>query len=48
VRDGVFELLRKDEDWKKDYEALKAEVALGNLNPFEASAEMVKSLKGKV
>ena len=48
VREGVFELLRKDEDWQRQHEKLSVEVAEGRLNPFEASEKLVKSLKGKI
>ena len=48
IREGVFELLQEDTDWQERYEKLNKAVAEGKLNPFEASAEMIKSLKGKV
>ncbi|MDA9217825.1 methylmalonyl Co-A mutase-associated GTPase MeaB [Schleiferiaceae bacterium] len=48
VREGVLELLQEDIDWQKRYEKLSKAVAKGKLNPFQASAEMIKSLKGKV
>ena len=48
IREGVFELLQEDIDWQKRYEKLSKAVAEGSLNPFQASAEMIKSLKGKV
>ena len=48
VREGIFELLSKNEGWQKHYEKLGKEVAEGRLNPFEASALLVQSLQGKV
>ena len=48
VREGVLELLQKDVDWQKRYDKLSKAVAQGELNPFEASAELIKFLKGKV
>jgi LAO/AO transport system kinase len=48
VREGVLELLQKDMDWQKLYVKLSKAVAQGKLNPFEASAELIQTLKGKV
>ena len=48
VREGVLELLQKDMDWQQLYKKLSKAVAQGELNPFEASAELIKSLKGRV
>jgi LAO/AO transport system kinase len=48
VREGVLELLQKDMDWQKLYVNLSKAVAQGKLNPFEASAELIQTLKGKV
>ena len=48
VREGVLELLQKDADWQKRYDKLSKAVAQGELNPFQASAELIKLLKGKV
>ena len=48
VREGVLELLQKDADWQKRYDKLSTAVAQGELNPFQASAELIKFLKGKV
>jgi len=48
VREGVLELLQKDMDWQKLYVKLSKAVAQGKLNPFEASAELIQTLKGKI